>query len=135
MNLYEAVGGEATFVALTDAFYDQVAADPLLRPLFPEDMAPGKRRLAHFLIESLGGPPRWSRERHFAHLVNAHHRRAFSEAERDAWINHMLAAIDTVGITGAARVARVDHFECRLGDEPPPVAPGAYYGSGINLRG
>ena len=103
MNMYEAVGGEATFVALTDAFYDQVAADPLLRPLFPVDMEPGKRRLANFLIESFGGPPRWSRERHFVHLVNAHHRRAFSEAERDAWINHMLAAIDTVGIIGVPR--------------------------------
>jgi hemoglobin len=103
MNMYEAVGGEATFLALTDAFYDQVAADPLLRPLFPENMEPGKRRLAHFLIESFGGPPRWSRERHFAHLANAHHRRAFSEAERDAWINHMLAAIDTVGIAGSPR--------------------------------
>ena len=103
MNMYEAIGGEATFVALTDAFYDQVAADPLLRPLFPADMEPGKRRLANFLIESFGGPPLWLRERHFAHLVNAHHRRAFSEAERDAWINHMLSAIDTAGITGAAR--------------------------------
>jgi hemoglobin len=103
MNMYEAVGGEATFVALTDAFYDQVAADPLLRPLFPANMEPGKRRLAYFLIESLGGPPRWSQERHFGHLLNAHHRRDFSEEERDAWINHMLAAIDTVGITGAAR--------------------------------
>ena len=103
MNMYEAAGGEATFVALTDAFYDQVAADPLLRPLFPVDMAPGKRRLANFLIESFGGPPRWSHERHFGHLVNAHHRRAFSEAERDAWINHMLAAIDSVNIKGVAR--------------------------------
>jgi hemoglobin len=103
MNIYESVGGEATFVALADAFYDQVAADPLLRPLFPVDMEPGKRRLSNFLIESFGGPPRWSHERHFGHLVNAHHRRAFTEAERDAWINHMLAAIDTVGITGPAR--------------------------------
>jgi hemoglobin len=103
MNMYEALGGEATFIALTDVFYDQVAADPLLRPLFPANMEPGKRRLANFLIESLGGPPHWSRERHFIHLANAHHRRAFSEAERDAWINHMLTAIDTVGITGDAR--------------------------------
>src|SRR4051812_37434731 len=104
MNIYEAVGGEATFIALTNAFYDQVAADPLLRPLFPANMEPGKLRLANFLIESLGGPPRWSRERHFGHLVNAHHRHAFSEAERDAWINHMLAAIDTAGITGSIRL-------------------------------
>ncbi len=103
MNLYEAVGGEATFLALTNAFYDGVAADPLLRPLFPPNMEPGKRRLALFLIESLGGPPLWSNERHFGHLVNAHHRRIFSEDERDAWINHMLTAIDTVGINGPAR--------------------------------
>jgi hemoglobin len=101
--MYEAAGGESTFVALTDAFYDRVAADPLLRPLFPQNMEPGKRRLANFLIESFGGPPHWSRERHFVHLANAHHRRAFSEAERDAWINHMLAAIDAVGIAGVAR--------------------------------
>ncbi len=103
MNLYEAVGDEATFLALTDAFYDRVAADPSLRPLFPPNMEPGKRRLAGFLIESLGGPPRWSESRHFGHLVNAHHRRRFTEAERDAWINHMLAAIDAVGINGPAR--------------------------------
>lgn len=62
MNMYEAVGGETTFIALTDAFYDQVAADPLLRPLFPENMGPGKRRRANFLIESLGGPPRMGLE-------------------------------------------------------------------------
>jgi hemoglobin len=103
MNLYEVVGGDATFIALTDIFYERVAADELLRPLFPADMEPGKRRLANFLIESLGGPPHWSRERHFVHLAQAHHRRAFTEEERDAWINHMLAAIDAVGITGTAR--------------------------------
>ncbi len=104
MNLFEAVGGEATFLALTDAFYDRVAADPLLRPLFPADMQPGKRRLANFLMESLGGPPRWSEERHFVHLAHAHHRRPFTEDERDAWVNHMLAAIDAVGIGGPARL-------------------------------
>jgi hemoglobin len=66
-------------------------------------MEPGKRRLAHFLIESLGGPRLWSRERHFAHLAHAHHRQAFTEDERDAWINHLLAAIDEVGVSGTAR--------------------------------
>jgi hemoglobin len=103
MNLYEAAGGKEVFLAVTDAFYDGVAADPLLRPLFPPNMAPGKKRLAQFLIESLGGPPLWSAERHFMHLANAHHRRSFTEDERDAWINHMLAAIDQVGIKEPAR--------------------------------
>ncbi|HMA38292.1 MAG TPA: globin [Chloroflexia bacterium] len=105
MNIYEEIGGEATFMRLTDAFYDRVAADPLLRPLFPPNLAPGKRRLALFMIESLGGPPLWSQERHFLHLVRAHHLRDFSEDERDAWINHMLAAVEQVGIRGPARTA------------------------------
>jgi hemoglobin len=55
-------------------------------------------------MERLGGPPRWSAERHFGHLAHAHHRRPCTEDERDAWINHMLAAIDAGGIAGPARV-------------------------------
>ena len=105
MNVYEAIGGEAAFLRLTDAFYDRVAADPTLRPLFPADLGPGKRRLALFLVESLGGPPLWSRERRFRDLLLAHHLRHFTEDERDVWVNHMLAAIDAVGIAGAARSA------------------------------
>ena len=104
MNVYQEIGGEDGFLHLTDAFYDRVAADPLLRPLFPPNMAPGKRRLALFMAESLGGPPLWSRERRFHHLLNAHHNRDFTEDERDAWVNHMLAAIEDRGITGEARL-------------------------------
>jgi hemoglobin len=110
MNVYEAVGGEPAFHRLTDAFYTRVAADPLLRPLFPPNMEPGKRRLALFLVESLGGPPLWSRERNFVHLLRAHHTRDFTEDQRDAWVNHMLAAIDECGIAGEARSLLRDHI-------------------------
>jgi hemoglobin len=104
MNVYQEIGGEDGFLRLTDAFYDRVAADPLLRALFPPNMEPGKRRLALFMAESLGGPPLWSRERRFRHLLNAHHNRDFTEDERDAWVNHMLTAIEDRGITGEARL-------------------------------
>jgi hemoglobin len=104
MNIYQEIGGEDGFLRLTDAFYNRVAADPLLRPLFPLNMEPGKRGLALFLAESLGGPPLWSRERRFHHLIHAHHHRDFTEDERDAWVNHMLAAIEERGITGEARL-------------------------------
>ena len=40
-NFYDAVGGHETFVKLIDVFYDGVATDPLLRPMYPEeDLAP-----------------------------------------------------------------------------------------------
>ena len=34
-TFYEAVGGEETFSRLTRRFYEEVAADPGLRPVYP----------------------------------------------------------------------------------------------------
>ena len=35
-SFYEEIGGEDTFVRLVDRFYEGVAEDPLLRPMYPE---------------------------------------------------------------------------------------------------
>ena len=40
-TFYERVGGHATFDALVRRFYDGVAADPVLRPMYPEDELEG----------------------------------------------------------------------------------------------
>ena len=37
LTMYEAAGGEETFTRLIDRLYAGVAADPVLRPLYPED--------------------------------------------------------------------------------------------------
>jgi len=57
-SLYDRVGGEAYFVALVDRFYEGVERDPVLRPLYPADLGPGKANLAGFLAvrESPAGP-------------------------------------------------------------------------------
>ena len=34
-TFYEAVGGEETFTRLVRRFYQEVAADPVLRPVYP----------------------------------------------------------------------------------------------------
>ncbi|HEX6511151.1 MAG TPA: globin, partial [Chloroflexota bacterium] len=44
-TIYEAVGGAPTFEKLVDTFYARVADDPILRPLYPEDLAGPRRRL------------------------------------------------------------------------------------------
>ena len=41
-NVFDMVGGEPTFRKLVDVFYAKVEADPDLRPLFPDDLEPGK---------------------------------------------------------------------------------------------
>jgi len=35
VNFYEAIGGHETFVRLVDAFYQGVATDEVLRPMYP----------------------------------------------------------------------------------------------------
>ena len=42
MTVYEAVGGDATFERIVVLFYAGVERDPLLRPLYPDDLGPGQ---------------------------------------------------------------------------------------------
>ncbi|HTB54666.1 MAG TPA: hypothetical protein VK719_05365, partial [Trebonia sp.] len=41
LTFYEAVGGEETFTRLVHRFYEEVAADPVLRAVYPaQDLGP-----------------------------------------------------------------------------------------------
>src|SRR5687768_6226458 len=57
ITFYEAVGGAPTFERLVARFYEGVASDPVLRPLYPEpELAAAEERLRLFLIQYWGGP-------------------------------------------------------------------------------
>ena len=92
--LYERVGGQAWFDALVERFYDGVASDPVLRPLYPDDLGPGKRHLALFLGQYWGGPGTYSEERGHPRLRARHLPFTIGERERDAWVRHMRAAVE-----------------------------------------
>jgi hemoglobin len=101
-TFYAAVGGEATFRRLVAAFYAGVAEDPLLRPLYPEqDLGPAAERLTLFLMQYWGGPSRYSQERGHPRLRMRHAPFPVDEAARDAWLRHMRAALDTLGLPAA----------------------------------
>ena len=51
LTLYERVGGDVFFVDLVERFYAGVENDPVLRPLYPPDLEPGKANLAAFLAQ------------------------------------------------------------------------------------
>jgi hemoglobin len=96
-SLYEAVGGEETFRRLVDAFYAGVAADPVLRALYPEDdLGPAAERLRMFLIQYWGGPTTYSDQRGHPRLRMRHAPFAVNAAARDAWLTHMRAALDSL---------------------------------------
>ena len=92
-TLYERVGGGAFFVALVERFYASVEVDPVLRPVYPADLEPGKAHLAAFLAQYWGGPPLYTLERGQPRLRMRHVRFAIGGAERDAWVRNMSAAI------------------------------------------
>lgn len=96
VNVYEAVGGEAFFVDLVDHFYRGIAADPLLRPLYPEDLTESIEHMSLFLQQYWGGPGTYSAQRGHPRLRQRHLPFVIGEAERDAWFRHMAAALDAV---------------------------------------
>lgn len=110
-TLYEVVGGEETFRRLTHAFYEGVADDPLLRPLYPEsDLAGAEERLALFLMQYFGGPATYSERRGHPRLRMRHFPYVIGDKERDAWFAHMSAAVDAVGIAEPQRSHMLQYF-------------------------
>jgi len=96
MTVYGAVGGMPFFVDLVDRFYRRVATDILLRPLYPDDLHESRRHLALFLAQYWGGPTTYSDERGHPRLRMRHAPFVIGEAERDAWVRHMAAALDSL---------------------------------------
>ena len=94
LTLYDRVGGMPFFERLVDRFYDGVAADPILRPVYPEqDLAGARHRLTLFLAQYWGGPRAYDEERGHPRLRMRHFPFAIGPAERDRWLVHMRVAI------------------------------------------
>ncbi|HUP86795.1 MAG TPA: globin [Acidimicrobiales bacterium] len=97
-SLYERVGGAPFFERLVDRFYDEVALDPRLRPMYREgDLSEERRWLALFLVQYWGGPGDYSAERGHPRLRMRHFAFSIGVEERDAWLRHMLGAVAASG--------------------------------------
>ncbi|HEX8928713.1 MAG TPA: globin [Actinomycetota bacterium] len=111
ITFYDAVGGEETFRRLVSRFYQGVAADPLLRPLYPEeDLAGAEERLRQFLVQYWGGPSTYSQRRGHPALRMRHVRFAIGQAERDAWLRHMTEAVDSLELPEPLRAMLLDYL-------------------------
>jgi hemoglobin len=97
VTLYEAAGGEPTFRRLVHRFYQEVAADPELRAVYPsKDLGPAEEHLRLFLMQYWGGPSTYMERRGHPRLRMRHVHFAIGEAERDAWLRHMRTALDEI---------------------------------------
>jgi hemoglobin len=90
-----ALVGEQFFVELVERFYEGVASDAVLRPLYPsQDLTDAKARLCGFLVQYWGGPADYSATRGHPRLRMRHAPYVIGEAQRDAWLAHMTLAVD-----------------------------------------
>ena len=111
-SLFELAGGEPAFRLLVQRFYERVAGDPVLRPVYPdEDLSGATERLTLFLIQYWGGPATYSDQRGHPRLRLRHAPFAIGQRERDAWLAHMTAAVESLDLAPQVRSALLDYFE------------------------
>ena len=111
-SFFDQVGGHATFVKLTHAFYEGVANDPVLRPMYPEeDLEPARGRLQLFLEQYWGGPTEYSDTRGHPRLRMRHMPFRINAEARERWLVHMTAAIATLGLAPLHEEAMLDYVD------------------------
>jgi hemoglobin len=111
-TFYEQIGGHETFVRLVDVFYDGVAGDPALRPMYPEeDLTAAKERLRMFLEQYWGGPTTYSQQRGHPRLRMRHAPFRVNPQARDRWLTHMRAAVESLGLAPMLESVLWDYLE------------------------
>ncbi|MEO6124205.1 MAG: globin [Ilumatobacteraceae bacterium] len=131
-SLYDAVGGMPFFERLVSTFYDEVEADVVLAPLYPEapDFSGARRRFTLFLAQYWGGPTTYNDERGHPRLRMRHMPFTVGPLQRDHWLAHMNHAIAESDATAEIRQTLVDYFvpaaEHLRNDTGLPITSAAY---------
>lgn len=97
-TLYDRFGGKEGVVALIEEFYVRVEADPDIRRVYPEDLGPGKRKLALFLTQWLGGPATYTQQFGHPRLRRRHFPFVIDELAAGRWLKHMRESMQSRGI-------------------------------------
>jgi hemoglobin len=99
-NFWREVGGRQTFEKLVRRFYEGVATDEVLRPMYPEEDLEGAiQRLTGFLEQYWGGPATYSEQRGHPRLRMRHQPFKVNPDARDRWLRHMRAAVDSLDLS------------------------------------
>lgn len=137
-TLYDWAGGAEQLQRLTSVFYDKVAKDSVVGPVFRNMSPDHPAHVAAFIGEVFGGPPIYSRKHGGHREMVAHHLdRHLTEEQRRGWISLLMDAADEVGlpddsefrsafaayIEWGSRLAKINSnlgATCDLEEEPMP---------------
>ncbi len=107
---FERWGGQPFFDDLVERFYMGVVTDPLLRPMYPDDLVESKAHLALFLGQYWGGPDTYNQLRGHPRLRARHHPFVIGRAEAEAWMRHMAAAVEAMEMAPDDRTELLDYL-------------------------
>lgn len=109
---FEVLGGHETFDRLVTRFYEGVARDEVLRPMYPEaDLGPAAERLRLFLEQYWGGPGTYSARRGHPRLRLRHAQYPVDADARDRWLHHMRDAVDSLDLPPRQHAVLWDYLE------------------------
>jgi hemoglobin len=110
--VYEQLGGMPFFETLVDHFYDGVEGDEVLAPLYPEapDFSGARHRLTLFLAQYWGGPTTYNEERGHPMLRARHLPYPVGPLQRDRWLVHMTAAVESSGAPPDVQQELLEYF-------------------------
>lgn len=99
-TFFDEIGGMETIRVIVARFYEGVAEDELLRPLYPEeDLGPAEERLRLFLAQYWGGPTTYSERRGHPRLRMRHAPFPVTPAAAERWLIHFRAGLDAAELT------------------------------------
>jgi hemoglobin len=99
-TFYDEIGGYDTIALIVRTFYEGVATDEVLRPMYPEeDLGPAEVRFRDFLVQYWGGPSTYSEQRGHPRLRMRHAPFAVNPEAKDHWLQHFRAGLDAADLT------------------------------------
>ena len=142
-SLFEWAGGSAALERLTEIFYQRVAEDPLLAPVFAHISAEHSRHVAQFIAEVFGGPKAYSGKLGgHPEMIRHHLGRMLTEDQRRRWVALIAECADAAELPSdpefrSAFVAylewgsRLAVINSRSDTAPDPSTPMPAWGWGV----
>ncbi|MDG1276751.1 MAG: cyanoglobin [Algoriphagus sp.] len=108
-SVFELIGADR-IKQLTSYFYEEVASNPELRELYPEDMSGAEERLYLFLLQVFGGPQKYSEQRGHPRLRMRHLEWEIDSTMRNHWLNAMFSALDKLQLEPNVKELMMEYF-------------------------
>ena len=90
---FERLGGREVLHRIIDDFYARIDADAELRPIFPDDLVPGREKQKLFLEQWLGGEPLYERAHGPPMMRRRHLPFTITVPAAERWLTHFGAAL------------------------------------------